>query len=447
MVNGPFRCRQCGSAAQDEGPCLLCGSTAGCVAAEPELWRPLATPQAAADLLEANAAHVRRVAEACTADADDDARRQALDQVLALGARAVPDLLQLAVARKEPARSLAITALQRMGPGITPDLFAASEALDERRILPGSPSLDAVARVVTGFGRAALPFVTQVCSGAKKGHRSVLIDFILSLLDPAEFRVLVDRFPPVEILHRLNRASPETLQAFLAKVEPSDFLVEALLREQALERDEDLFLALGAARQPEALLVVLKDRGPSRALVRTMIGRLCDPALRQHARDLLVAFGPAVHDALLSALQDPDLSPDLRAAVAQAVVEQGPAVVERICAGFGPEPSALDEVLFGCLERIGPAAIAPLCAAYARPDWVQRVTVGFVHRSAHRRMQIARVLASIGGPHAQAALVDLQKAETHPDLKLQLTQALHRLERNSTSAAPDDQGDADGQDG
>ena len=79
------------------------------------------------------------------------------------------------------------------------------------------------------------------------------------------------------------------------------------------------------------------------------------------------------------------------------------------------------------LVRMGDAAVDPMAAAYARPGWLERMTIGLVTTGAHRRRQIARALCESGTRHAEAALSRLRATEQDPGLALQLDEALHRL--------------------
>jgi len=96
------------------------------------------------------------------------------------------------------------------------------------------------------------------------------------------------------------------------------------------------------------------------------------------------------------------------------------------------------------LVQLTDKAVPALQAGYTRPGWVERLTVGMIRRGSNRRVQIIRVLSTIGTEQAMSALRALRLEETDPDLKLRLQQALHRrAEARLADQAGDDAGAAE----
>lgn len=406
--------------------CPRCLARASATLLEPTLLAGLESPTHTMDAIDENEAHVQRLVRAAL-DGEPAARSTAREQVLALRERAVEELLRQAWQRTDPARDQAIELLRAMGPSIAPVLFAASDALEQQRLLPiGSRSPAAVVgRIVQGFDRTALPHVESLFASAKPEHRKILIDFFLGLADLAEFQIVLERFPPLEILHRFNKADSEVLRRFLQALPPGHFVAESLLLEATFYREDELLAAIPGALHPEVLERVLLRRGPTRTLTKALIGALGEGATAPIAARLLAGLGDAVLDHVLAAFTDPERPAEQRARLGQLLSGAGARAVDRLCASFGPEPTALDDELRTVLVAIGEAALAPLQAAYGHSGWLEKVSLGLVARHTNRRVQIVRTLQAIASPAARAALQELATAERDPNLRLRLQQALH----------------------
>ncbi len=440
---GRWRCGACGSAlAGARAQCPRCGVEGRAEVDEPNLFLAVATPGHLADAIEANAAHVRRTVRAALAGAATPmapaavAARQGVAQ---LGERAVGELLASACGSDQATTDVAIGLLQQLGPAITPALFAAADELEDGRLLPigTNPIAHVVGRVVQGFDRAALPHVETLFASARPSSRKILIDYFLGLADPQEFQVVLERFPPIEILHRLNKIDSAVLRRFLQAVPPDHFVADVLLLESTFYREDELLAAIPGAQHPAALERVLVQRGPSRTLTSELLRALGEAALRPVALRVLQAFSGRVLDHLLAAFVDRDRSADVRGRLAELLAGLGPASVDRLCASFGPEPTSLDDELRSVLVTMGDDAVPALQSAYSRPGVIERLTVGLFGRSHNRRAQIVRALASIGSPVAKSALRSLREHETDANLKLRLQQALHRLEEKHLAAGAD----------
>ncbi|MGE3175016.1 MAG: tetratricopeptide repeat protein [Planctomycetota bacterium] len=428
---GRWRCAACGeSLLRARARCPRCGAEDRAEVDEPLLFAVVETPAHLADAIEANAAHVRRTVRLALDAADDHSGRAVRGAALALEDKAVGELLAAACGGDGPRADAAVQLLRELGPGITPALFAAADDLEDRRILPlgGSPIAGVVGRVVQGFDREALPHVEALFASARPGSRKILIDYFLGLADPEEFQIVLERFPPLEILHRLNKVDEPVLVRFLQAVPEQSFVAEVLLLEPVFYREDAILAAIPGASHPQVLEHVLVQRGPSRTLTGELLKALAEPLLRPVAQRILEAFSGRVLDHLLSAFVDRDRSAAVRAQLAQLLARQGPAAVERLCSSFGPEPTSLDDEIRSVLVAMGDTAVPALQAAYSRPGWVQRITVGLFGRGGNRRAQIIRALSSLGSPAARAALQSLRASEDDPNLKLRLQQALHRLE-------------------
>jgi hypothetical protein len=171
----------------------------------------------------------------------------------------------------------------------------------------------------------------------------------------------------------------------------------------------------------------LKKRGPSRSLNAALVDGLADPALRPVARRILASFGPAALDLVLETFADLEAEPAVRAETRGLLEAAGAGAVEKLCAAFGPEPSALDDELRAVLARIGAEAVAGLETAYGRKDWLERLSAGFLQRHGNRRQQIVQALGDIGGAQATEALRRLKREEADQNLRLCLDRALHRI--------------------
>lgn len=440
-AQGRWRCSACGAALPTAAAtCPRCLAEGHAEADEPALFVAVATPGHLADAIEANAAHVKRAVRLALAAAPGPTGHAARLGVVQLADRAVGELLAAACSSDAATADAAIALLQQLGPTITPALFGAADELEDGRLLPllGAPVAHVVGRVVQGFDRAALPHIETLFSSARPSSRKILIDYFLGLADPHEFRIVLERFPPLEILHRLNKIDAAVLRRFLQAVPPDHFVADVLLLEPTFYRDDEVLAAIPGARHPEALERVLVQRGPSRTLTAELLRALGDAALQPVALRVLRAFSDRVLDHLLSAFVDRDRSSEVRARLAEVLAGLGPSAVDRLCASFGPEPTSLDDELRSVLTSMGDRAVPALQAAYVRPGLMERLTVGLFGRGGNRRAQIVRALASIGSPAARSALQSLRDAESDPNLKLRLQQALHRLDEQQLTAGADD---------
>ncbi len=442
MTTGWY-CGACGHGTEQPGErCTSCGAEGVIRQREPELVAEVNSPMQWMDAIDENESHVRRLVQEALGD-DRAAAVAARSRLLQLRERAVPELLQRAWNGDDKVRHVAIDLLQAMGPQIAPSLFAASDALEQQRLLPiGSRSPAAlVGRVVQGFDREALPHVEALFASARPEHRKILIDFFVGLGDADEFQIVLERFPPVEILHRFNKCDGAVLRRFLEAVPPGHFVAEVLLLEPTFHREDDVLLAIPAAQHPEVLERVLVRRGCSRSLARSLIVRLGDAQLGATAARILAGHGENAHDHLLAAYTDPETAPDVRTRLAELLARGGVSAARQLCAAFGPEPAVIDDLVRAVLVAMGDAAIAPLTTAYGQTGWLERLAVGLVPRHNNRRGQIVRALRSIGSKAAVDALRRLREEERDPNLKLRLDQALHDLGQRGAAAADDD-GDA-----
>lgn len=445
--NSAFVCGACGAGVDlPSEQCPTCGAPSAANLREPNLIDDVASPMQVMDAIEENDSHVRRLAQQALGD-DRQAASSARLRLLQLRERAVPELLQRAWNGDERVRSTAIELLQAMGPTIAPALFAASDALEQQRILPlGSRSPAAlVGRVVQGFDRDALPHVEVLFASARPEHRKILIDFFLGLGDPGEFQIVLERFPPVEILHRFNKCDGAVLRRFLEAVPAGHFVTEVLLLEPTFHREEDVLLAIPGAKHAEVLERVLVQRGCSRSLARSLILRLGDAQLGATAARILAGHGAAALDHVLAAYTDPECNHEVRARLADLLAAGGSDAAERLCGAFGPEPAVIDDLVRDVLVRMGDAAVAPLTTAYGQIGWLERIASGLIARHTNRRAQIVRALQAIGGSAAANALQTLRDGERDHNLKLKLEQALHALRKQESRAGDSDRGGAFGQ--
>jgi len=426
-----WRCGACGAPlAAAAIRCPRCHKTGSAEVAEPMLFAGVETPGHLADAIEENQAHVARAvrqALAAPGGADGDGARAA---ALALGGKAVHELLRQACQGSGAGAEAAVALLQQLGPAITPQLFAAADELEDARFLPigGGAIAAVVGRVVQGFDRTALPHVEALFATARPATRKVLVDYFLGLADPDEFQLVLEHFPPLEILDRLNKVDGPVLRRFVQAMPPQHFVADVLLREPAFDREDELLAAIPGAQHADVLERVLVQRGPSRTLVRALLAALGEEALGSVSLRVLRAFGDGALDHVLSAFVDRERDAAVRARLADVLAGLGPRAVERLCGSFGPEPAAIDDDLRLVLERMGDAGVPALQAAYARPSLLERLTVGLFGKSHHRRSQIVRALAAIGTPAAAQALRQLRETEGDANLKLRLQQALHRID-------------------
>jgi hypothetical protein len=384
------------------------------------------------DAIDVNEAHVTRLVRLLL-DGEGEPRAAARTELLDLRERAVEELLRQAWHRTGRDQEAAIEVLRAMGPEIAPALFRASDALEQQRILPiGSRSPAAlVGRIVQGFDRTALPHVESLFASARPAHRKILIDFFLGLGDLGEFQLVLERFPPLEILHRLNKADSHVLRRFLQAVPPGHFVTESLLLEPTFYREEEIVAAIPGAAHPEALQQILLQRGPTRTLTKILIAAMGDGELAQTAQELLAALGPRVLDHVVAAYVDADRPDDERERLANVLRRIGAPAVEELCSSFGPEPTALDDEVAGVLAGLGDDAVPALQASYERTGWLEKVGIGLVSRHTNRRVQIVRTLRKLGTEAARDALQALHAAERDPNLRLRLEQCLGELPRRA----------------
>lgn len=424
-----WSCRACGLPLPNEvAECPRCRCQDPARLAEPDLVAAVGAPANTMDAIDVNDAHVQRLVRALLDD-EGQLRAEARAQLLDLRERAVEELLRQAWHRAGHEQEAVIDVLRAMGPSIAPALFAASDALEHTRLLPmGSRSPAAlVGRVVQGFDRSALPHVGPLFASARPEHRKILIDFFLGLADLQEFQIVLERFPPLEVLHRLNKADAHVLQRFLQAVPPGHFLADTLLLEPAFHREAVVLAAIPGAPRPEVLRNVLRRRGASRSLTDVLIEALDDAALADVAEQLLGDLGEPVLDHALGAYTDLERPASQRSRLAAAIRRIGPASVVRLAASFGPEPTAFDDELRSLLGAIGDVAVPLLQEAYGQAGWLERVSIGLISRHTNRRVQIVATLRELGSAPARAALATLLGSERDPNLRLRLQQALHDL--------------------
>lgn len=445
-------CRACGAPLPAAVPeCRRCLARGSAERTEPLLTGELRSPTCTMDAIEQNDAHLQRRIQALLGD-EPSARREAEAELLELRERAVPALLRAAWQLGRTAEERAIATLRAMGPTIAPALFAASDELADGRLLPlpqRSPA-HLVGRVVQGFDRSALPHVEPLFASAKPEHRKILIDFFLGLADLEQFQLVLERFPPVEILHRLNRADEPVLRRFLQVVPRGHFLAESLLLEPTFDRDDVLLAAVPGAADPDVLLTVLLRRGVSRTLLKVLLQGLADPALADTAERVLAELGPGALEHALAAFADPERADQERQRLARVLVRGGAAAAAQLVEEFGPEPSASDDELRTLLRQIGDLAVPVLHDAYAHSGWLEKVSIGLISRHTNRRVQIVLALRAIGSEAAFAALRALLQQERDANLRLRLQQALHgqgEASRGAAALGDDAHGDRDGDQG
>ena len=419
-----WTCRACGAPLSAEVlRCARCGAAAPAELVEPLLVEAIAEPAELMDRIDVNDAHVRRLVRALEAG-DDRARG---DLVL-LADAAVPELLRAAWKGPERTAAAAILTLQEMGPTITPALFAAGTALSESRIWPvGEGPTAAISAVVQGFDHEALPFLQPLFATKRQDHQRVLVDYCLGLADLDAFQAVLERFPPMDILHRLNHAAAPVLTRFLAAVPDGHFLAESMLLEPTFYRDEALLAAVPEAAEPEVMVRVMLRRGPTRTVVSALIAGASDDALAATSMRVLEEFGAPVLEHCLAAFAGPELGDDARRRLARVIVRGGAEAAAHIADGFGPEAGASDDQLRELLLIIGDDAVQALVAAYERSGWLEKVSAGLVSRHNNRRVQIARTLGELGTKPATKALKRLLKQEKEDNLRMHLQRALHEL--------------------
>ncbi len=418
-----YRCRRCTRPlAHELRQCPRCGALDSAEPVEAALGAPLASALQAMDAIDANPAHIRRRIAAAVAG-----ESAATHEVVALGARAVPELLVAAAAREGPAGAAALALLETMGPSLLPEVFAALRQSTEGRILPfgGAAMTEVVSLLAQRFGRAAEPHMARLLATAQAEERKILIDYFLGLADASAFQQILERFPPLEIVHRCNRLEAGALRRFLQALPPGHFAVATLLREPGFRREAEVLAAIPEACDPAGLERLLQQRGATRELVRTLLDALGDAVQAPAATRLLRHFGTAALDHALADFSDFDRPEAERQRLGEVLVACGAPAVARIVDNFGAEPSALDDALRAVLEAIGPSAVAPLCDGYTERGWFERLRTVLGSRYTNRRVQIVRALAAIPGPEAAAALASLLEVERDDNLRLLLEHACH----------------------
>jgi hypothetical protein len=428
-VPSRWTCRACGvPLAGALGECPRCHRRSPAVLQEPALVSELSSANHTMDAIDQNDAYVQRLVRTLL-DGEGAERAAARGDLLDLRETAVEELLRQAWHRTGEPQEAAIELLRAMGPAIAPALFAASDALEQQRLFPvGSRSPAAlVGRIVQGFDRSALPHVGPLFSSARPEHRKILIDFFLGLADLDQFQLVLERFPPLEILHRLNKSDSEVLRRFLQAVPAGHFVAESLLLEPAFYREDEVLAAIPGACDPEVLTRSLLRRGATRTLTKALITALDEPELAPIAQRILGQLGAPVTDHVLAAFTDLERTAEQHQRLGEVLAAIGVPAVEELCSSFAPEPSAFDDELGRILVAIGDAAVPALQEAYERSGWLEKVSVGLIARHTNRRAQVVHTLRRLGSPAAAAALRSLRAAERDGNLRLRLDQALHEL--------------------
>ena len=417
-----WSCQACGGPlAREVAQCPRCAAAESASLVEPNLVATIESPTEAMDRIDVNDAHVQRLVRSLAAGG-----RSCRDELLHLGVRAVEEVLRFAWKNSGATRDLAIDVLQAMGPTIAPALFRASDAIGQQRLISVGPGPEViVGRIVQGFDLSARPHMESLFASSRPDHRRILIDYFLGLGDVEAFQSVLERFPPMEILHRLNNAEPEVLQRFLQAIPRGHFVVDSLLLEHTFYRDDALLAAVPDSDDPEVLVAVMLARGPTRALITALIVGASDDRLAATSQRVLEELGEQVLEYVLAAYADPDLVETTRKRLARVLVRGGESAAERIADSFGPEATLLDDRLRQLLVIIGDPAVDPMVAAYERSGWWEKVSVGLIARLNNRRVQIAAALADLGTKPATKALKALHKREKDDNLRLHLSRALH----------------------
>jgi tetratricopeptide (TPR) repeat protein len=435
----PISRRRCGACQGDvqgaQAVCPHCGSEGRVQTLEPALFHDLESATRLMDDIDETRAHVARLIQAAL-----EGNEESREDLLEMGGNAVEQLLAVAIKRGAE-DDVAVSILRAMGPAITPSLFRAYEqgAEGPRRALSAflghrSPA-GVVGRIVQGFGAEALPHFEELLDTDNRDLRKITIDFFIGLADSQEFQRILDRFPPMEVLHRLNKAERSALIRFLSKVEPDSFLAAGLLPDSAFYRDVELFEAIASADHPDELKRILQDRGSNRSLVVLLIRSLGDGALAGAATEILQHFGSQALDHMLAAFTDPDCPEALREALQSQISRIGAGAVEKICACFGPRSSPLDTDLERLLLDIGEVGIVQLESTYEHGGLLAYLGA-LGKRHSNRRERIIRALGGIGVPAGYRVLQGLRQREKDADLKLRLSQAIHELDRRGVSPQP-----------
>lgn len=430
----PYRCEVCTGELPGPLPvCSHCGSAGKIVAVEPLLFSEIESPGKIMDAVEENRAHVRRLLDQVVAG--DQAAEQ---ELVSLGESAVEEILASAV-ESAPSNTVYIAMLQRMGTGVIPALFSAFRKRKSDwlarfgEIIGRGSSVAVVGMVVQGYGEEALPHFDELLATDDRDLRKVIIDYFIGLGNPRVFLRVLERFPPVEVIHRLNEAAEPILRRFLVSAEASSFLVEVLLTDPGFYRECDVLAAIPDAKDPDALEKVLARRGFTRTLTTGLIEKLIDDRSRDVAHRLLDGFGDRTIEHQISVYADLDRPQELRVELGKRIVKMGAAVTGKLCDCFGSVPTTLDEQLVDSLRGIGRTAVGPLGDAYQRGSLLEKFAGPLVGRHNHRRVMIIRALAAIGGGAARRSLEGLRRAETESNLKLRMAQALHGMSEDQDS--------------
>ncbi|MEZ5965371.1 MAG: tetratricopeptide repeat protein [Planctomycetota bacterium] len=457
VVEAPLECPTCGmTVSRSAARCPFCCGAAPLRLREPDLHRELGSAAVCSDEIEETEAHLQRLVDRAFAG-DTEAREELVDA----GARAVGFVYRRALC-DAGARDVAVHVLQVMGSGVLDALLEAYERAKADATLPAGAreaGPEVMGRVVRTFGVAALPVFQAHLDADDRDLRKIVLDFYLGLDDPETLQAVLDRYPPVEVIQRLNLTPADRLQAWLRNMPMQGFVAEVLLVHPMFRRDEDVLLAAACAPSPAALLAVLARRGASHDLATFAVDRLHDEAVTGVAAELLRSYGLAAADALLAGYLDLDRSPSARELARGLLAELGPGIVPRVCLCLGASPSRMDDEIVSLLVALGDVVVDELHEAYAKRNLLERVGGRLVRRYNHPRNTILKVLARVGGERARAVLVALRSTETDPNLKLRLDQALQVVMRvpalpgkaGGTSAAeagsrPSEDGDSERKD-
>lgn len=421
VESGRWRCSACGTPLdQERMRCGRCGAQARAELREPALVLPIESPTAAMDGIDVNDAHVRRLVQGLGAGEPVAA------ELVALGPAAVGALVQAGAEGRTPLRRQAANILSEMGVDVVPALFEASERVGGSRLFGRGEGADGlVVEVLQQLGAAALPRLAPILGTARGRLKQVLIDYYLGLADVEAFQAVLEQFPPMDILHRINHAEENVLTRFLAAVPRGHFLSESMLLEPTFYRDEALLAAVPASDDPEVLVEVMLRRGPTRALVTALIAGIGSDATAPTSARLLQELGGRVLEHCLAGFADPDASSEARERLADVLIRGGCAAATHVAESFGPAPSPTDDEMRRLLRAIGDEAVDAMASAYERSGWLEKVGAGLVSRHNNRRVQIARALGELATRRACKALKTLSKRERDDNLRLQLQRALH----------------------
>lgn len=427
VAEAPWVCSTCGVAMSRARPrCPYCASKVAPTLREPLLHGVLGSAAAVSDEVEETEAHVQRLLDRTLAS-DDAARVELVES----GARGVPPTFWRALT-DAAARDRLVSVLAEMGGGVLDALLDAYERAKANPTLPvvvrGSAA-EIVGRVVRTFGRAELPAFQRRLDTEDRDLRKIVVDFYLGLDDVEELAAVLDRYPPVEVIHRLNATPADRLQLWLQHVPHEGFVAEVLLVNPMFLRDEDMLLAAARASSPDALLKVLARRGSSHDLATFAVNHLDDEVASEVAQTLLRSYELAGANALLAGYLDLDRSGTARALARGLLAALGPVIVPDVCQCLGASPSRLDDEIVALLLALGSEAVSGLHEAYAKRNVLERVGGRLVRRYNHPRNTIVKVLARIGSGGARTALLGLRADETDPNLKLRLDQALQMVAR------------------